>query len=56
MLYSYCIFSIGTEVISLIPYPLMRALREMIRPMAIFLAVDFNLTGGSVSSRVYSLV
>jgi hypothetical protein len=35
--------AMGTEVISLIPYPFMSALREIMRPIAMILAVDFNL-------------
>ena len=44
--YSRMRVSMGTEVISFIPYPLIRALSEMMSPMAMILAVDFSLCSG----------
>ena len=41
--YSLMRVAMGTEVISLSPYPFMSALREIMRPIAMILAVDFNL-------------
>ncbi len=43
----------GTEVISFIPYPLMRALMEMMIPIAMILPVDLSLyTGLEISIYV----
>lgn len=49
MSYSSKRMAMGTEVTSLRPYPNMRALREMMSPIIIILAVLFNLVPGRIS-------